>query len=183
MWEIVGDPRICNSLKRWRPRRDLNPCYRRERAAAYWITLYLQGTGRSVRHCKEWLERNQCVSSVYFLIAALPGLLRSIRQPAGRQLRVTQGLAPKTYSCFQATEENVTAIPAEGSTLLIDAGVAIIAGWHPICLPADLHRAFSGLPVRVLPHLHRDLRVPWPITARHGGSPPRRGSSLHSRYY
>ena len=54
--------------------------------------MYLQGTGRSVRHCKEWLERNQCVSSVYFLIAALPGLLRSISQPAGRQLRVTQGL-------------------------------------------------------------------------------------------
>ena len=30
----VGDPRICKSLKKWRPRRDLNPCYRRERAAA-----------------------------------------------------------------------------------------------------------------------------------------------------
>jgi len=49
--------------------------------------------------------------------------------------------------------------PPEGSTLLIDAGVAIIAEWHPICLPADLHRA-SVASVRVLPHLHRDLRVP-----------------------
>src|SRR5215467_8140924 len=26
----VEDPRICKLLKRWRPRRDLNPCYRRE---------------------------------------------------------------------------------------------------------------------------------------------------------
>jgi len=34
----------------------------------------------------------------------------------------------------------VTAIAVEDSTLLIDAGVPIIAGWHPICLPADLHR-------------------------------------------
>ena len=30
----VGDPRICKSLKRWRPRRDLNPCYRRESAGS-----------------------------------------------------------------------------------------------------------------------------------------------------
>ena len=28
----VGDPRICKSLKRWRPRRDLNPRLHRERA-------------------------------------------------------------------------------------------------------------------------------------------------------
>ena len=28
----VEDPRICKSLKRWRPRRDLNPRLRRERA-------------------------------------------------------------------------------------------------------------------------------------------------------
>ena len=26
----LADPFICKSLKRWRPRRDLNPCYRRE---------------------------------------------------------------------------------------------------------------------------------------------------------
>jgi len=28
----VGDPRICKSLKGWRPRRDSNPRLRRERA-------------------------------------------------------------------------------------------------------------------------------------------------------
>jgi len=36
----------------WRPRRDLNPCYRRESIAAYRNTLYLQGSGRSPRPCK-----------------------------------------------------------------------------------------------------------------------------------
>src|SRR5271166_267607 len=54
-----------STLVCWRPRRDLNPCYRRERGLSCRITLYLQGTGRSVRPCKEPLERNQCVSSVY----------------------------------------------------------------------------------------------------------------------
>ena len=51
----VGDSRICKSLKRWRPRRDLNPRLRRERAMTSWITLYLQGSGRSAMPCKEQL--------------------------------------------------------------------------------------------------------------------------------
>ena len=32
-----GDLQVVD--KAWRPRRDLNPCYRRERARIYWITL------------------------------------------------------------------------------------------------------------------------------------------------
>jgi hypothetical protein len=36
-YENFGD---CSQApeKAWRPRRDLNPCYRRERALIYWIT-------------------------------------------------------------------------------------------------------------------------------------------------
>src|SRR5215472_5774976 len=43
----------------------LNLSYRNERAAAYWITLYLQGTGRSLRTCKAPLETQYSGSSVY----------------------------------------------------------------------------------------------------------------------
>jgi hypothetical protein len=57
---------LLSALECWRPRRDLNPCYRRERASPNWITLYLQGTGRSARPCKEEEEIDECVSSVYF---------------------------------------------------------------------------------------------------------------------
>ena len=39
--------------KIWRPRRDLNPCYRRERAIPGWIPLQIQGSGRSAMPCKE----------------------------------------------------------------------------------------------------------------------------------
>jgi hypothetical protein len=40
----------------------------------------------------------------------------------------------------------VTAIAAEGGTLLIDAGVAIIAGWPPDMPTADLHRRSVAFP-------------------------------------
>jgi hypothetical protein len=54
-----------SALECWRPRRDLNPCYRRERALTWWIFKYLQGTSRSVSLCKNLLARTICVSSVY----------------------------------------------------------------------------------------------------------------------
>jgi len=40
----VGDPRICKSLKRWRPRRDLNPRLRRESTRADGKLLRLRNT-------------------------------------------------------------------------------------------------------------------------------------------
>jgi len=51
--EPADEANPVSALDCWRPRRDLNPCYRRERASPNWITLYLQGTGRSARSCKE----------------------------------------------------------------------------------------------------------------------------------
>jgi hypothetical protein len=52
-------------LLNWRPRRDSNPCYRRERAMTGWITLYLQGSGRSAMPCKEQLETLRCIFWLY----------------------------------------------------------------------------------------------------------------------
>ena len=56
---------VRNRLILWRPRRDLNPCYRRERAAAEWNSNKLRGTGRSVRPCKVPVGTKQVVPSVY----------------------------------------------------------------------------------------------------------------------
>jgi hypothetical protein len=44
----VGDPRICKSLKRWRPRRDLNPRLRRESALFSWRYKNLESAGGAV---------------------------------------------------------------------------------------------------------------------------------------
>jgi hypothetical protein len=52
-----GQPRARNLLIRFGvPGRDLNPCYRRERALTGWITLLLQESGRSAMPCKERLD-------------------------------------------------------------------------------------------------------------------------------
>ena len=48
----LGAEGFVNDSKFWRPRRDLNPCYRRERALRYLKTQYLQGSGRSAIPCK-----------------------------------------------------------------------------------------------------------------------------------
>ena len=37
-------PDVAKALNCWRPRRDLNPCYRRERAAVYGKLLKLRDT-------------------------------------------------------------------------------------------------------------------------------------------
>ena len=44
------------ALESWRPRRDLNPCYRRERALAYCKQRNLQGSGRSCMYRKSPLR-------------------------------------------------------------------------------------------------------------------------------
>jgi hypothetical protein len=48
----VGGLRIWKSLKRWRPRRDLNPRLRRERAIPVRLYNYLEGAGGTVRTSK-----------------------------------------------------------------------------------------------------------------------------------
>ena len=53
------------SLECWRPRRDLNPCYRRERAIPCWIPLELQGSGRSRMPCKELLGMLRSTATLY----------------------------------------------------------------------------------------------------------------------
>ena len=52
----VGDPKICKLLKRWRPRRDLNPRLRRERATPWRLYKNLEGAGGAVRTSKTQLE-------------------------------------------------------------------------------------------------------------------------------
>jgi hypothetical protein len=45
------DPDAAKSLIFWRPRRDLNPCYRRERALIDWITwMPLAASGNNRAH-------------------------------------------------------------------------------------------------------------------------------------
>ena len=48
--------RICSDARKslivWRPRRDLNPCYRRERATPWRLYKNLEGAGGAVRTSK-----------------------------------------------------------------------------------------------------------------------------------
>ncbi len=75
------------SLICWRPRRDLNPCYRRERALAYCKQRNLQGSGRSCMYRKSLLRTLGHRYSLYRpCTARIPNQRRAQSCPASERI-------------------------------------------------------------------------------------------------
>jgi hypothetical protein len=88
-WTMIQKPTfLASSLECWRPRRDLNPCYRRERRTLTCILNSLESTGGTVRHENARQVKRFVYHVVYHWSGAKSAKVKGLNQASGDPFRV-----------------------------------------------------------------------------------------------